>query len=81
MREEDFYCVEVKGLNLSSGNIMMTEKEFTVARELERRYCLFVVANFVETPNHRLYFNPLDGKLDFKRVDRKVIQTSYVTSV
>ncbi|MDR3131464.1 MAG: DUF3883 domain-containing protein [Treponema sp.] len=81
MWDNEFYCVEVKGLNLSYGNIMMTEKEFVIARELKWKYCLFVVANFAETPYHKLYFNPVDGRLDFQRVERKVIQTSYVTSI
>jgi hypothetical protein len=80
-KSNDFYCVEVKGLNLSSGSIMMTEKEFMVADELKERYCLFVVMNFAEIPRHRLFFNPLDGKLNFQRTERKITQTSYVTSV
>jgi hypothetical protein len=56
VKNDDFYCVEVKGLNLSSGSIMMTEKEFMVASELKYQYCLFIVANFVEIPFHKLYF-------------------------
>lgn len=81
IKNNDFFCVEVKGLNLSSGSILMTEKEFMAAGELKQRYCLFVVMNFAETPRHRLFFNPLDGQLNFQRTERKVIQTSYVTSV
>jgi hypothetical protein len=37
---EDFYCVEVKGLNTITGTIAMTEKEFIVADNLKKDYCL-----------------------------------------
>jgi hypothetical protein len=80
-RNSDFYCVEVKGLNHSSGRILMTEKEFAVASELKQQYCLFVVVNFAETPHHRLFFNPIGGQLNFNKTERKVIQTSYVASI
>jgi hypothetical protein len=81
VKNSDFYCVEVKGLNLSSGGILMTEKEFAAANELKQRYCLFIVVNFAETPHHKLFFNPLNGQLNFNKTERKVIQTSYVTSI
>jgi len=75
----NFYCVEVKGLNLSTGSISMTEKEFLVAQNLKERYCLFVVSNFIETPNHQFFFDPLNSRLTFKRIERQVLQTNYHT--
>lgn len=77
----DFYAVEVKGLNNSSGNISLTEKEFFIANELKSKYCLFVVMNFIEKPYHRLFFNPLESQLNFKRIEKQVIQVNYSSSV
>ena len=77
----NFYCVEVKGLNTNSGNIALTEKEFLVANELKKKYCLFVVMNFIEKPNHQLFFDPLSSRLTFKKVERKVTQINYSASV
>lgn len=34
----NYYCVEVKGLNTNSGNIMLTEKEFFIAKSLKEKY-------------------------------------------
>jgi len=79
--EKNFYCVEVKGLNGNSGGIALTEKEFYVANELKKKYCLFVVMNFVEKPNHQFFFDPLNSKLTFKKVERKVTQINYATTI
>jgi len=78
---KDFYCVEVKGLNVNSGGIALTEKEFYVAKELKKKYCLFIVRNFVEEPNHQLFFDPLNSKLTFKKIERKITQINYATSI
>ncbi|MDR0510604.1 MAG: DUF3883 domain-containing protein [Rikenellaceae bacterium] len=75
----DFYCVEVKGLNSNTGNILMTEKEFFVANKLKRQYCRFVVMNFAEKPYHEYFFDPLGSRLDFRKVERTVKQISYTT--
>jgi hypothetical protein len=77
----DFYCIEVKGLNLNTGSIAMTEKEHSVAHELKDKYCLFVVKNFVEKPSHQLFFNPLNSDLNFRKTERTVIQINYSTSI
>jgi hypothetical protein len=77
----NFYCVEVKGLNLNTGSILLTEKEFFVANELKQQYCLFVVMNFTEKPNHQLFFDPLNSQLAFKKTERKVTQINYSTSL
>jgi hypothetical protein len=79
-RSADFYCVEVKGLNLNTGNIIMTEKEYAAAWDLREKYCLFLVKNFVEKPAHQYVFNPLNSGLNFKKIERTVIQTSYSTA-
>jgi hypothetical protein len=77
----NFFCVEVKGLNLTTGNIAMTEKEYSIAEGLKDKYCLFIVLNFAEKPYHELFFNPLNNELNFKKIERKVTQISYTTSV
>lgn len=77
----DYYCVEVKGLNANSGSIAMTEKEFGVAQNLKERYCLFVVSNFIETPVHQYFFDPLSSRLSFKKIERPIIQTTYNTQI
>lgn len=74
---ESLYYVEVKGLNNKRGNILMTEKEHDVAGLMKERYCLFIVKNFIEKPEHQLIFNPLYSGLSFERHERKVIQVSY----
>jgi hypothetical protein len=77
----NYYCVEVKGLNTNSGSIALTEKEFFVANEMRKKYCLFIVRNFVEKPNHQFFFDPLNSKLTFKMIERKITQISYSTSI
>ena len=77
----NFYCVEVKGLNTNSGSISLTEKEFHIANELKQKYCLFVVSNFVEKPIHQLFFDPLNSRLNFKKVEREILQINYSTSL
>jgi hypothetical protein len=79
-RGVDFYCVEVKGLNLNKGNIQMTENEYTAACGLRERYCLFLVKNFIKKPVHDYVFNPLASGLVFKKTERTVVQISYSTS-
>jgi hypothetical protein len=77
----NFYCVEVKGLNANTGNIMLTEKEFFVADKLQMRYCLFVVKNFVEKPHYQFFFDPLNSGLAFQKNERIVTQINYSTSI
>jgi hypothetical protein len=79
--QSNFYCVEVKGLNQNTGSIMMTEKEYSVADKLKNNYCLFVVKNFAEKPNHHYIFDPLHSGLNFKQIERQVIQVNYSAAV
>ena len=62
-----YFYVEVKGISLKTGNIALTEKEYDVASEYRDKYCLFVVRNFIESPTHDVFFNPLDCRLEFSR--------------
>ena len=74
---KNFY-VEVKGINEKSGSVLMTEKEYNVADDLRDLYCLFIVSNFRETPEHHLFFNPLYiPQLEFKRQEQIVTRISY----
>ena len=73
---KDFLGVEVKGLNDSKCNILLTGKEYDVAQLLRKRYFLFVVKNFKENPFHNFYQNPLHGKLICNRIETTVKQIS-----
>lgn len=76
------YYVEVKGLNEKTGSILMTEKEHNVADDLRELYCLFIVSNFKENPEHRFFFNPLYApQLVFKRQELIITQISYLTTI
>jgi hypothetical protein len=77
----DFYCVEVKGLNDTTGNIQLTEKEFNIAKNLKSKYCLFIVTNFKDKPVHNFIFDPLNSRLKFKEIKKEIIQTTYNTSI
>ncbi len=73
----NFFGIEVKGLNGLSGNIALTEKEYSVAKYLKQNYFLFVVKNFIEKPTHIYYQNPLESNLKFKKVETQIIQINY----
>ena len=78
----DNYYVEVKGINERQGNILMTDKEHSMAEELLERYCLFVVCNFKKSPIHQMFFNPLyDERLLFAKQERQVTQISYTSNI
>ena len=81
-RATEHYCVEVKGLGATSGNVMLTEKEYAVAAEQRANYCLFVVKNFSERqPCHQVFIDPLNSELAFRRYERMVKQVNYSTVV
>lgn len=76
------YYVEVKGLNDMNGNVLMTDKEYRVAESLKDLYCLFVVRNFRNVPEHQFFFNPLSySSLSFERQERPIIQVSYSAKI
>lgn len=71
------FAVEVKGLSGLSGNLMMTEKEYNTASSLKDNFILFVVKNFSQKPDHLILPNPIYSKLDFSKIEKEIIQTSY----
>jgi hypothetical protein len=79
--QADFLAVEVKGLRERVGSLMLTPKEYGVASALKHRFFLFVVRNFRESPEHTIYQDPLSGSLDFRRVERTVVQVSWLVNV
>ena len=74
-----FYAIEVKGMNEKNGNITMTKKEYAVASLLRNKYVLFVVKNFREEPCHQLICDPVNSGLVFEKIEQKIIQTSWST--
>lgn len=79
-KNNDYIGVEVKGLNGMTGNISLTDKEYSVAEFLNKKYFLFIVKNFTEIPMHQYYQNPLN-KLLFNKTECKITQISWSTSV
>ena len=76
------YYVEVKGINEKIGSVLMTEKEHEMAEDLRDLYCLFIVSNFKENPEHRYFFNPLYSKLlDIKRQEQVITRISYSAKI
>jgi hypothetical protein len=78
---EDFLAIEVKGLKERTGTLAFTPKEHEVAAALNNRFFLFVVKNFMESPFHEIYQDPLAGNLRFKKKERVVVHTSWLVSV
>jgi len=77
----DFIAVEVKGLQGHTGSINLTEKEYSAASAIKERFFLFVVRNFREKPYHSVFQNPLNIGLDFRRIERTIVQTAWLSSV
>lgn len=81
LNDSHFY-VEVKGLNEKTGSILMTDKEYSVADDLRDLYCLYIVSNFRENPEPKLFFNPLYSPLlDFKKQEQVVTRVSYSAKI
>jgi len=72
-----FKAVEVKGIRQKKGGIALTNKEHLIADTFGDRYYLYIVKNFDEEPYAEKYCNPLRAGIDFKRLERKVIQISW----
>ena len=75
-KENEFICVEVKGLNGSTGGVSLTDKEYRVADFLTDKYFLFVVKYFKSIPFHSYYKNPL-SQLTFKKIEQQIVQTTW----
>jgi len=77
----DFLAVEVKGLRERRGSLSLTPKEYEAAAVLKKRFYLFVVKNFQETPFHEIFQDPLSSRLRFQQQQRVVVHVSWLTSV
>jgi hypothetical protein len=73
-------AVEVKGLTERTGSLFMTPKEYA-AGALGKRFYLFVVKDFARVPFHEIFQDPLSSRLTFKKTERRLVQTSWSTSV
>lgn len=78
-KNSNYICVEVKGLGGNTGTIMMTDKEYSVANQVQEKYCLFVVRNFQKMPTHSIFFNPIQNGLKFS--PHSQLTTSYCAYV
>jgi len=56
-------------------------RDHAVAAVLKERFFLFVVKNFRESPIHEIFRNPLSGRLQFKKHERRVVQISFLANV
>lgn len=78
---DKFLAIEVKGINGSSGNIMLTEKELKIVNYLKDNYYVFVVKNFVDKPEHIYFQDPLNCTLKFEKTESKIIQINYSAKI
>lgn len=79
--ESPFYAVEVKGMRSEKGGFSLTNKEYMVADSLREAYFIYIVKDFDETPYAVKYRNPLFADLNFKRVERKILQITWSASL
>ena len=80
IEKDNYFGVEVKGLNEIKGNIALTNKEHTVANFLKDKYFIFVVKNFKEKPFHDIYRDPIEN-MTFKRIENTITQINWNTFV
>jgi len=79
---ENFFAVEVKGLEKDKGGIGLTNKEYQTATYLRENYFIFLVKNFIETPNHRIFRNPaFADELEFTKQEKIIKQISWNTVI
>ncbi len=77
-----FFAVEVKGLEKNRGGIGLTDKEYRTATYLRENYFIFLVKNFIETPNHSIFRNPIfANKLDFSKQEKIIKQITWNTVI
>lgn len=82
LHDAGFYAVEVKGIEKFKGAIGLTDKEYKTAFYLKENYFVFLVKNFIETPVHNLFKNPIfSHELDFIKNERTVKRVSWNASV
>jgi len=63
---EQYYLAEIKGLQNNTGNIRLTEKEYTKACEYKNDYVLTIVKNLIEVSKFVSIFNPVQN-IDFQK--------------
>jgi hypothetical protein len=80
-KDDRFLAVEVKGLRGSTGSLSLTPREYEAAMAMRDRFYLVVVMNFQKSPFHEIFPDPLSGRLEFQRIERKVTQVSWLASV
>jgi hypothetical protein len=80
--QNKFYAIEVKGLSLSTGSVMLTQKEYQVAKYLKENYFIFIVKNFIKKPVHSIFRNPvISGELRFNKKEQLIAQVSWSANV
>jgi hypothetical protein len=80
-RPKDYFAIEVKGVTEATGSVSMTQKEFSVAEQMKDQFFLFVVKNFREKPFHSFFRDPIACGLDFRRIERTIVQVSWSTRI
>lgn len=82
LHDAGFYAIEVKGLEKAKGGIGLTDKEYKTALYLKENYFIFLVKNFIESPVHDLFKNPVfSHELDFVKNERMITQVNWSASV
>lgn len=78
----DFLGVEVKGMVKTTGNIMLTEKEFKMAEYLNKRFYLYVVTGFSsKEPRSIVVENPLSAGISFEEKTIESAQKVWVAKI
>lgn len=58
IKNTETYYVEVKGLNKTSGGVVFTSKEWTIAKAKQEKYFLVLISNINEIPKIKIINNP-----------------------
>jgi len=78
----DFLGVEVKGIAKSQGQVMLTEKEFKMARYLRDRFYLYVVTGFsTQHLKPVVIANPLSSAVTFEERSMETSQRIWVAKI
>ena len=51
------------------------------AQIMTENYFVFVVKNFINKPNHKIYQNPINTQLSFKKIEIPIIQINWLANV
>ncbi len=75
---DSFFAVEVKGLEKDKGSIRLTKKEYKVATLMRYNYFIFLVKNFIETPDYKIFRDPVfSSELNFTKQEKIVRHTNW----